>query len=95
MKKAVQMLLGSIFLTHVLAGGTRSAAESKPTVPVEFIAAEAVLELQRAARPMLTVDVRSRQEFEVAHIKGAVNLPLGELPQRYREIPRQGTVVLY
>ena len=41
------------------------------------------------------VDVRTQQEYEQAHIKGSVSIPLGEIPLRLAEIPRDKPVVLY
>jgi molybdopterin/thiamine biosynthesis adenylyltransferase/rhodanese-related sulfurtransferase len=39
------------------------------------------------------IDVREPYEFEVSHLAGARNIPLGELPQRFAEIPREGAPV--
>ncbi len=39
------------------------------------------------------IDVREPYEFEVSHLEGARNIPLGELPQRLAEIPRDGAPV--
>ncbi len=39
-----------------------------------------------AAPPL--VDVRERWEYDTGHLRNAVNIPLGELPQRIAEIPR-------
>ncbi len=39
------------------------------------------------------IDVREPYEFEVSHLAGARNIPLGELPQRLAEIPRDGAPV--
>jgi adenylyltransferase/sulfurtransferase len=39
------------------------------------------------------VDVREPHEYAAGHLPGAVNIPVGELPQRLTEIPRQGSVV--
>ena len=44
-----------------------------------------------AAPPL--IDVREPYEFEVSHLAGARNIPLGELPQRLAEIPRDGAPV--
>ncbi len=41
------------------------------------------------------VDVRTQKEYEQAHIKGSVSIPLGEIPLRLAEIPRDKPVVLY
>lgn len=41
------------------------------------------------------VDVREVYEFKKAHIKGAVNIPLSELRQRYSEIPKDRPVYVH
>lgn len=41
------------------------------------------------------IDVRPRVEFEAGHIEGAISIPLDELMQRIKELPRNKTVVLY
>lgn len=69
MQQYVKILFGAILLILVLVGGTASAAASRPTVPIEFIAAESVLELQRTGRLMRIVDVRTRGAFEAMHIR--------------------------
>lgn len=45
-------------------------------------------------RPLI-VDVRNQEEFEQAHIKGSVSIPLGEIPRHLAEIPKDKPVVLY
>ncbi|WP_313184831.1 FAD-dependent oxidoreductase [Lacrimispora sp.] len=41
------------------------------------------------------IDVRGRDEFEMGHLIGAVNIPLGELRQRVSEIPNDRPVYLH
>ncbi|WP_313582128.1 FAD-dependent oxidoreductase [Lacrimispora sp.] len=41
------------------------------------------------------IDVRGRDEFEMGHLIGAVNIPLGELRQRVSEIPHDRPVYLH
>lgn len=41
------------------------------------------------------VDVRSPEAYELAHIPGAVSMPLPEIPHRYHELPRDEQQVLY
>ncbi len=41
------------------------------------------------------VDVRTLKEYEQAHIKGSVSIPLGEIHLRLAEIPRDKPVILY
>ncbi|HKD54724.1 MAG TPA: molybdopterin-synthase adenylyltransferase MoeB [Steroidobacteraceae bacterium] len=56
---------------------------------VRRLSAASLHELLRqpgASAPLL-VDVREVREFAAGHLSGSVNIPLGELPQRLREIP--------
>lgn len=41
------------------------------------------------------VDVRSADEYDSAHIPGAVSLPLAELQARYQELPSDALIFLY
>jgi NADPH-dependent 2,4-dienoyl-CoA reductase/sulfur reductase-like enzyme/rhodanese-related sulfurtransferase len=41
------------------------------------------------------IDVRGRDEFEMGHLIGALNIPLGELRQRVSEIPHDRPVYLH
>lgn len=43
----------------------------------------------------LIIDVREVYEYEYAHIKGAVNIPLSQLRSRVNEIPKDKTVYLH
>lgn len=44
---------------------------------------------------VLIVDVRDRESYEKEHIKGAVSVPLDELPKRLASIPKEKTIVCY
>lgn len=65
------------------------------TVPVAFVKVAEVKRLLTEGKRILFVDVRSLQEYLARHIQGAVSIPLNAIEERYREIPRQGFVVLY
>ncbi len=54
-------------------------------------ALQALLAPPQPAPPL--IDVREPWEFEVSHLAGARNIPLGELPRRLAEIPRHGAPV--
>jgi hypothetical protein len=41
------------------------------------------------------VDVRDAPFFETSHIRGALSLPLSELPARYTELPKDKAILLY
>jgi hypothetical protein len=41
------------------------------------------------------IDVRPKSDYDQAHIKGAISIPLPELQQRYRELPIKKTLITY
>ena len=48
----------------------------------------------RGDAPVL-VDVREPHEWEINELPGSLKIPLGTLPQRFDEIPRDKDVVVY
>jgi Rhodanese-like domain len=64
-------------------------------IPINLIQVKQVAQLLRDGAPVVLVDVRSRQEYLIRHIKGALSIPLDNIEVRAREIPRDGLVVLY
>ena len=55
-------------------------------------AAELATHLQQAS-PLL-LDVREPWEFELCHIDGSTNLPMGQIPQRLQELPDDREIVV-
>jgi rhodanese-related sulfurtransferase len=53
-----------------------------------------LLSLVRAGEATV-IDVRPADEYEAGHIRGAINVPLEELPKRLSELPRKQQVVAY
>lgn len=41
------------------------------------------------------VDVRSHEDYEQAHIAGARNLPLRQVPKHYAGLPRDRQLIFY
>jgi rhodanese-related sulfurtransferase len=64
-------------------------------IPIEFIKVAEVGRRVHQGTQVAFVDVRSRQEYLIQHIKGALSIPLSAIDVRAREIPRDGIVVLY
>ncbi len=48
---------------------------------------------RRAANGLLIVDVRSKSEYDSVHIAGAKHIPVGLLPRRLAELPRDRLLV--
>ena len=55
-------------------------------------APELAAHLQQAS-PLL-LDVREPWEFEICHIAGSSNLPMGQIPQGLEELPDSGEIVV-
>ncbi len=41
------------------------------------------------------VDVRSKEQYDLGHIKGAISIPLGDILTRVRELPPKTFVITY
>jgi rhodanese-related sulfurtransferase len=64
-------------------------------IPIDLIRVKQVAQLLSDGAQVVLVDVRSRQEFLIRHIKGALSIPVDSIDSRSQEIPRDGLVVLY
>lgn len=56
---------------------------------------EAALRTKVRSGEVTVLDVRPREEFETAHLPGALSVPLPELAKRLSELPRRREVVAY
>ncbi|MCY3743703.1 MAG: rhodanese-like domain-containing protein [Candidatus Poribacteria bacterium] len=52
-------------------------------------------EMMNEDKPFILLDVREKWEYEMVHIDGAMLMPFGELPRRFREITPGVEVVVY
>lgn len=48
---------------------------------------------QNGSRPVL-IDVREEWEYQRGHAKGAKNIPLSQIRQRYQELPRDREILV-
>src|SRR6266851_3816676 len=62
---------------------------------LEAISGDELLARLRSGEPLVVVDVRPTEEYQAAHVAGAVSIPLAELEQRLRELPREREIVAY
>jgi adenylyltransferase/sulfurtransferase len=65
--------------------------------PDGAVASLSVQELKQkmdAREPFTLIDVREPWEYEIAQIAGSRLIPLGELPERITELPREGVLVI-
>src|SRR5216684_5745116 len=47
------------------------------------------------AKKAVYVDVRAKDQYDQGHIKGAINIPLGDVLTRVREIPPKTYIITY
>ena len=64
-------------------------------VQPDFINLDQLVEQITGGKKPLIIDVRSSEEYEEAHIKASVSIPLGEIPLHLKEIPKDRPVALY
>jgi len=104
-KQVVYRLAGDDVLdliSSLQAVGERHAGAARRVVDDYFLARDALEAVplaslrQRLADGLATViDVRSPDEFEQAHVPGAMSLPLSELERRVGDLPPDTEVVAY
>jgi rhodanese-related sulfurtransferase len=89
----VRRLLGPFLAAAFLLMGAAPAAP--PDHPVRFISVDELKALvDRGTRADL-IDVRTLEEYEQLHIRGARSIPLRSVRDHAREIPKSGLVVFY
>lgn len=47
------------------------------------------------AKTAIFVDVRAKDQFDIGHIKGAINIPLTELTARMKDLPKNKMIITY
>jgi len=48
-----------------------------------------------AAKKATYVDVRAKDQYDIEHIKGAINIPLSEITARANELPKNKFIITY
>lgn len=79
-------LLLALFLLVAVSGFAAQARNITSTQARELLARD---------KKVLVVDVRTPDEFRMARLRGAKLIPLAELPQRLKELPRDRPLLLY
>jgi hypothetical protein len=90
--------VASMVLTLVLVAGLSLGGQTPlpgGDIPIDFIRVKQVAQLLSVGARVVLVDVRSRQDYLIRHIKGAESIPLDHIDARSSEIPRDGLVIFY
>jgi 3-mercaptopyruvate sulfurtransferase SseA len=89
-RHTIPVLLLAIALTWV-----GPAPADDPEVPERYMKVDEAKALVDMKKAVTFVDVRPREQYDLLHIKGAISVPLDELPRRLDEVSRQDVVVVY
>jgi hypothetical protein len=90
--------VASVMLTLILLAGLSQGAQTPmpgSEISIDLIRVKQAVQLLDDGARVVFVDVRSRQEYLIRHIKGALSIPVDNIDLRSRDIPRDGIVVLY
>ena len=101
-KKSWSLFLAAIsflFLGRAQADPTRypqfAQQEHPQTLTSEFIHLDKFVdEIVQGKKPLI-IDVRTREEYDESHIKGAISIPLNEILRHLSSIPKNHLVVFY
>jgi rhodanese-related sulfurtransferase len=74
-------------------GQSLSPATTVGAVP--SISAQDLKALIAEKKPIFILDVRQKEEYDAGHIDNAVLIPLNVLLDRYNELPKDKTIVVY
>ncbi|MGB8509796.1 MAG: rhodanese-like domain-containing protein, partial [Pyrinomonadaceae bacterium] len=70
---------------------------SNAAVPGDGVRRVTIKELETALadKSALVVDVRDETSYKNGHIKGALSIPLADLPNRLSDLPKDKLIVFY
>ena len=74
--------------------------QTTPQPPADPLAAARRISGEEARQAIakgeaVLVDVRAKESYEAGHAKGAISLPLSDLPARMGELPKDKLVITY
>jgi 3-mercaptopyruvate sulfurtransferase SseA len=110
MRKAVTLVAASVLVTGIAAAQmkvkpTAPAQKAPLVVPGAQQQQAAVQSVRRVttaeaarlvkANEAVLVDVRSQEQFNKGHIRGAVSIPGSQLMQRLKELPAGKLIITY
>ena len=91
---AVILVCGLSTLAPLVARPDQTTTPASPQ-DVPLITVQELQKLMQKEGRVLIYDVRQPEEYNGGHIQGAVLIPLGDIPNRYKEIPQKKKVVVY
>lgn len=66
------------------------------SVPMTEMSSYTLLKKMSAnANDFVVLDVRDKPSYDLGHIKGAISMPIADIPRRNRELPTDKDIVIY
>ncbi|MFH1663840.1 MAG: rhodanese-like domain-containing protein [archaeon] len=85
-----------IFEAFFSANKEKIAFEKTVSVPLTEISSYTLLQRMNANdNSFVIVDSRDKTAYDLGHIKGAISMPLSEIPSRYKELPEGKDIIVY
>lgn len=108
MRNLATIVVAALLTAGVACAQTATSSSSAPPPPAPTVTQSAEPPLESARRieqkeainlvkkhKAVFVDVRPKEYYEQGHIKGAMSIPLGELINRLKEIPKGRMIITY
>ena len=96
-RKLIVALLAILILGGCSAPAAAPAATEAQTIDVASLPRDVDVQTTAALREqpdVMILDVREQDEWDAGHIPGAVFMPMGQVPDRLSEIPKDKTVIV-
>lgn len=98
MPRSIRLLL-ALIISALPLGACRGTAPAAPTAEIDIRSLPNTIDVQTASAlqgrdDVVVFDVREPAEYDAGHIGGATLIPLGQVPARMAEIPKDKTVIL-
>jgi molybdopterin/thiamine biosynthesis adenylyltransferase/rhodanese-related sulfurtransferase len=74
---------------------TKLDVGEEDTGPVRQATVKQIKEMLDEGRKVTLLDVREPQEWDITHLEGAKNIPLGSIPERMNELDTADDIVVY
>jgi len=82
---------------QIIPTGSQPQLQAQPEASLESarrISREDAMKMV-AEHKAVYIDVRSKEQYDLSHIKGAISIPLSELPTRWKDLPVGKYLITY
>jgi len=89
-------LISSFIYQTAFDGQKDIAYEKLVSVPLTEMSSYTLLQkMNNGDKDFIIVDSRNKDAYALGHIKGAISLPLADVPSKYNELPKNKTIIVY